>query len=919
MFAHEQQANSIEQAQALSSTRYFWWVNYLSDYTDFDFSFEPKPWEAQYTHTWPSQHHEYSGTFLVPKTGAIEYKFHTDVIPTKEYLEHYIQADNVDFDFTWHPHPFDPPYIYVFGNQWYPATVMRTVEYCTPGATERKYMDRPRATLLPRHTQHWHTLIDCEFDYSWQPDPGDPPYIYVFGNQWWSAIKQATVEYRVAGATERKYMPYPRAILRQTSDYWSTPDAVTAFDYSWHPDPGDPPYIYQFGTQHQATGGPRYSVPGATEIKYIPTPRARRTAVDNCWTIPNNTNTAAFDFTWHPDSRDSAYVYQFATQWNRAGGPVYTAPGATEIKYVATPIAKMLPTDKNWTIPDGIDINSFDFSWTPDTTEQPYIYEFGTQWQKSGGPKYVVHGGTEVKYIAEPRAHKTSIDNNWITPDNVDVESFDYTWHPDSTEQPYRYQFGTQHQKTGGPQYIVPGATEVKYIDQIKIKTERVATAIYEIDHMDGNSGRIPNTTKTVRYFDNYLDTLKRIAKNIPHENEFVWICSSVCDYTDFDFSWHPEIWQASMLHVFPSDGEKFGDTFFMHVPSFQHRAEKCQLLEWYDLNFANTSVPRRPMPVVIHTHDTHVEAIKTTDWAGPLAVFSTGTPASSFPTVPLWREKTKTVVPLSPGASNVIVPKTAIPYIKTQGYDYPYIDKTQKQSSDEPLDIVFIDNGEPNAEDNYQYLKWAAERGQQSCIHRSTGVNGRVAAYQAAANLSTTPWFFAVFAKLEVSSMFDWSWQPDRLQEPKHYIFHALNPVNGLEYGHQAMIAYNKKLVLENTAPGLDFTLDQAHEVVPIVSGTANYHYSKWVAWRTAFREVVKLKHSLPNVENEYRLAAWLDKIKHEENHVENGEYSVYGAEDAVEYYDAVKGDFAELKKSYDWAWLASYAFMKRNLTPNQ
>jgi hypothetical protein len=726
VFAHEQQADSIEQAQGLSKTRYFWWVNYLSDYTDFDFSFEPKPWEAQYTHTWPSQHHEYSGTFLVPQTGKIEYKFHSDVISNREYLEHYIQADNLNFDFTWQPHPFDPPYIYVFGNQWYPANIMSTVEYHTPRATERKYMDKPRATLLEQHTDHWHTLVDCEFDYSWRPDPGDPPYIYVFGNQWWPATKMPTVEYHIIGATERKYMPYPRAQL-----------------------------------------------------------------LDN------------------------------------------TAP---------------------WTVPDGIDMTTVDYSWVPDPGDPPYIY-----------------------------------------------------------------QFGTQHQRTGGPQYIVPGATEIKYVDQIKIKTSRVATAIYEIDHMDGNSGQIPNTTKTVRYFDNYLDTLKRMAKNIPHEYEFIWICSSVCDYTNFDFSWHPELWQAGMLHVFPSDNEKFGDTFFMHVPTFKYRAEKCQLLEWYDLNFTNISVPRRPMPIVVHTHDTHVEAIKTTDWSGPLAVFSTGTPADSFPTVPLWREKTKTVVPLSPGASTVIVPKSAVPYIKTQGYDYPYIDKTQKHFKDKPLDIVFIDNGEPNADDNFKYLKWAATRARQPNIHRSSGVNGRVAAYCAAAKLSTTPWFFAVFAKLEVDSRFDWSWQPDRLQEPKHYIFHALNPVNGLEYGHQAMIAYNKKLVLENTAPGLDFTLDQAHEVVPILSGTANYHYSKWVAWRTAFREVVKLKHSLPNVENEYRLAAWLDKISHEENHVENGEYSVYGAEDAVEYYDSVAGEFSELKKSYDWAWLASYAFIKRGLIPDQ
>jgi hypothetical protein len=189
------------------------------------------------------------------------------------------------------------------------------------------------------------------------------------------------------------------------------------------------------------------------------------------------------------------------------------------------------------------------------------------------------------------------------------------------------------------------------------------------------------------------------------------------------------------------------------------------------------------------------------------------------------------------------------------------------------------------------------------------------VAAYQAAAKMSTTPWFFAVFAKLEVSSSFDWSWQPDRLQEPKHYIFHAYNPVNGLEYGHQAIIAYNRKLVLENAAPGLDFTLDSAHEVVPIVSGIANYHYSKWVAWRTAFRECIKLKHSLPDVENEYRLTRWLTAL----NNVENSEYSIWGAEDAVEYYDAVGGDFVKLKKSYDWDWLASYAMIKRNLLPDQ
>ena len=62
LFAHEQAVESIEQAQELSKTRYFWWVNYLSDYAGFDFSFEPTPWEAQQRHAWASQWQKDNGT-----------------------------------------------------------------------------------------------------------------------------------------------------------------------------------------------------------------------------------------------------------------------------------------------------------------------------------------------------------------------------------------------------------------------------------------------------------------------------------------------------------------------------------------------------------------------------------------------------------------------------------------------------------------------------------------------------------------------------------------------------------------------------------------------------------------------------------------------------------------------------------------
>jgi hypothetical protein len=727
--------------------------------------------------------------------GATERKFVMDFVarttPDLKSWHYHCPADLPPELLRWRPNPADPPYDYVFGNQWYPPEVMPTLEYCVPGATSKKYISELKAVLPAQHTDHWHTLEHCDWDYSWIPDPGDPPYIYVFGNQWWPAEKWPTIEYHVLGAAERKYMDCPRATLQSINPGWrDLTDHGYTFDWTWQPDPGDPPYVYVFGNQ------------------------------------------------WH-----SAEVMP-TVEWRHP-----SATNETAVKYIDWPRAELLPDRTAWTVPEGVDDSQIDFSWRPDPGEPPYMY-----------------------------------------------------------------QFATQHQKTGGPVYTVPGATETKYLENIQIKIETETVPIVEIDHLDGSAGQIANTFKKIRYFDNYRDTLIRLAKSLLGQHEFVWVCSSICDYTDFDFTWHPEQWQQTMLHVFASDNQKFGDTFYMHVPTFAVRAEKKELLEWYSVNFVKTAVPRRPMPVIVHNNDSQVDAVKTAEWAGPLATFTNHDYVpGNLVTVPLWREQTKTIVPVSSGGSTVVVPRVAVPYIQTQLYDYAYIDRTQRLLKDDLLDIVFISNGESEAAFNLNQLQWAVEQDHNNRIHHVSGINGRVAAYHTAAQESRTPWFFAVFAKLLVSDKFDWTWQPDRMQQPKHYIFHAHNPVNGLVYGHQAMIAYNKNMVLENTGAGLDFTLDQSHEVVPIISGTANYHESDWMCWRTAFREVLKLKASLPDVESEHRLNKWLTVDTTE------GQWSCKGAEDAVEYYDSVGGNFAELKKSYEWSWLATYAFMKRSLTPNQ
>ena len=332
-------------------------------------------------------------------------------------------------------------------------------------------------------------------------------------------------------------------------------------------------------------------------------------------------------------------------------------------------------------------------------------YVFGNQWWPANKMPTIewshpnITESSPVKYVSWPRATLLPAPEHWDIPTDIDASTVDTSWCPDPGDTPYIYQFATQHQKTGGPRYVVPGATEVKYLSELKTRAVGKATAIIEIDHLDGNAGNIPNTTKRVRYFDNYRDTLVRIAKSIGDEHEYVWVCSSICDYEGFDFSWYPEQWQATMLHVFASNEQKFGDTFFMHVPTFAESGDRKALLEWYDINYVDTMVPRRPMPVVKHKMDSQADAVRANDWAGPLALFTINGTSKTIPTVPLWRIETKTIVPISPGASAVIVPKGAKGDIKTQLYDYPYIDKSFGHLlKDKPLDIVFISNGEKDA-----------------------------------------------------------------------------------------------------------------------------------------------------------------------------------------------------------------------------
>lgn len=213
-------------------------------------------------------------------------------------------------------------------------------------------------------------------------------------------------------------------------------------------------------------------------------------------------------------------------------------------------------------------------------------------------------------------------------------------------------------------------------------------------------------------------------------------------------------------------------------------------------------------------------------------------------------------------------------------------------------FDIAFISNGENNAKENYD---WLMSFDLPNRIYHIKDINGRNATYKAAAATSNTRYFFAVFGKLSVRKGFDFSFNVEPFDK-RHYVFRSINSVNGLCYGHQGMILYNKEKVLENAGNQIDFTMAQLYREVPIISGLAKFNYSALSTWRTAFRECLKLCMFTDDPVAKVRLEQW------QAGYGAFSEYSVKGAKDAISFYNENKDRHKELLKSYDWDWLDNY-----------
>ena len=420
------------------------------------------------------------------------------------------------------------------------------------------------------------------------------------------------------------------------------------------------------------------------------------------------------------------------------------------------------------------------------------------------------------------------------------------------------------------------------------------------------NVNHIPSpfaNTRVVPFVGSYFDILKAVVNDV--KTEYFWFFANFVNMDTVDTNYIPEQHQRDQMHVWytthPMGGlNKEGNVFLIPTKKFKQQMYDIKFLrDFRDINYhPNPELFQAVIPKtrfkLRDPYDAYKEArhrylwMVNKDLTDDLSTFKF---PNFYPS--MWEdEKIYTW-----GKTNDIM---LVP-VRDGIEQFHDIDRSVNFDLDynaRPMDIIFISYDEPSAEKRFNKLKEKYPRAKWC-----KGVSGQTLAYITAATMSDTDYFFAVFPKLEIVDSFKFDFQPDRLKNPCHYIFNCKNPVNGLEYGHGAVLLYNKKLVFQTTDPGLDFTLSAPHDYVPVLSAINHFNETPWLAWRTAFREVLKLHQFKQTVENKHRLKKW-----HTLGEGDNAEWVLNGAKDAQEYYQKYGSDHKQLMLSYDFEWLRQF-----------
>jgi hypothetical protein len=204
--------------------------------------------------------------------------------------------------------------------------------------------------------------------------------------------------------------------------------------------------------------------------------------------------------------------------------------------------------------------------------------------------------------------------------------------------------------------------------------------------------------------------------------------------------------------------------------------------------------------------------------------------------------------------------------------------------------DLFFLSYNEPSAEENWLKLK-------SRFLHakRVKDIDGILNAHKQCASHSLTSHFFVVDADSEILD-FDFTYKVSEYDKDYVHLWYARNPVNGLEYGWGGLKLFPRKMIMNTQETNVDMTTSFPLKIIPETVSVTHFDTSPFDAWRSAFREAVKL-YQLGDAESKQRLLDWETKSVNGDN----AEWVQAGVRDGVAYSARKHKLFA----INDWQWL--------------
>ena len=230
-----------------------------------------------------------------------------------------------------------------------------------------------------------------------------------------------------------------------------------------------------------------------------------------------------------------------------------------------------------------------------------------------------------------------------------------------------------------------------------------------------------------------------------------------------------------------------------------------------------------------------------------------------------------------------------------------------EQGSITEMFDIVFLSYNEPNAQERFEKLQERLDKLTTVSKRKPNliwvkDIDGIFNAHQHASNQVTSNMFWVVDGDADVLDTFDFSYMPDVYDEEVVHVWNSMNLINGLEYGYGGVKLFPTQMVRDATSWGLDFTtgLSSRFKAIPELSCYTRFNTDAYSAWRSAFRECVKLSLN-DDTESKERLDAWL----HPNPDADFRHDAKRGAEEAVAFAKENKDNTEMLLNINDFDWL--------------